>query len=415
MKIVTKFYLESNDFNGISILILLENFNEDRTKLKAILKELVEEELVGVIDEDTDINPHVNRRGFEQKEKQLPKLDKDLSYHICIYPTPKYLKAVVNPRDYESQPYKLCLAFGEPQLSYRSFDLSVLEFYRNDPRYRYENDDMQGHIYYNSEEMTESDKVLLQTFGFSYDNDFNRAVAVFLRYLVDLTLEHQQIWKAKELQGDYKLHPDYYRTTIIGDWPEREPICTAFVEEIYIINQMVASMGRPPLFRDDFGEYGKNRPKHFGFLIRPTLKEFNDFMLLLDKMLSDNINKKFFQNEVPYENETKRKDGKIKVTQKGTLQILDDWIRKFFRTNDWKPWEETITTLRKIRKMRQKPAHSVNEDVFDQKYFKEQREIIKSAYSAVRTLRLMFANHPKVRDAAIEIPDWLKNGKIWTI
>ena len=61
------------------------------------------------------------------------------------------------------------------------------------------------------------------------------------------------------------------------------------------------------------------------------------------------------------------------------------------------------------------PAHLVNEDQFDQKYFKEQREIIIDAYSAVRTIRLMFANHPRVKIEEIEIPDWLQEGKIWTM
>jgi len=63
--------------------------------------------------------------------------------------------------------------------------------------------------------------------------------------------------------------------------------------------------------------------------------------------------------------------------------------------------------------MRQRPAHAVDEDRFDQKYFKEQRELIIEAYSAVRTLRLMFANHPDVESAKIKIPDWLQEGKIW--
>lgn len=178
---------------------------------------------------------------------------------------------------------------------------------------------------------------------------------------------------------------------------------------------MAKAMGRPPLFKDDYGEYGENRPKRFGFLIRPTLEEFNNFILLFDKMLSDNINQDFFQKEVSYEIEIERKDGKIQVQQKGRLQILDYRIRRFFRTHDWQPWEESIATFRKIRKMRQKPAHLVNEDQFDQKYFKEQREIIINAYSAVRTLRLMFANHPRVKSAEIKIPDWLQESKIWTM
>ena len=260
--------------------------------------------------------------------------------------------------------------------------------------------------------MNDSDKALLESYGFSYDDDYNRAVAVFLCYLTDLSPEHQQIWKAKELQGNYKLHPDYYRNMIIGGWGEKVPICSAILKELYIINQMAKAMGRPPLFKVDYGEYGENRPKRFGFLIRPTLEEFNNFILLFDKMLSDNINQDFFQKEVSYKIETERKDGKIQVQQKGKLQILDYWIRRFFITHDWQPWEESIATLRKIRKMRQKPAHIVNEDQFDQKYFKEQREIIIDVYSAIRTLRLMFANHPRVKSAKIEIPDWLQEGKI---
>ena len=69
--------------------------------------------------------------------------------------------------------------------------------------------------------MTESDQVFLQTFGFCYDANLNRAVAVFVHYLSDLTPEHQQIWKAKELTGEYTLHPDYYRNSILGQWDEK--------------------------------------------------------------------------------------------------------------------------------------------------------------------------------------------------
>src|SRR5205823_3781692 len=119
------------------------------------------------------------------------------------------------------------------QLSFRSFDLSVLEFYRNDPRYEYENRDLDGSIsvrneFYKSPEMHQRDQVVLQTFGFSYDNKLNRAVAVFLRYLADLSSEHQQIWRAKELSEKYRLHPDYFTQTIIGDFTSHIPVSTAF-------------------------------------------------------------------------------------------------------------------------------------------------------------------------------------------
>jgi hypothetical protein len=72
--------------------------------------------------------------------------------------------------------------------------------------------------------MPEKDKILLQSFGFSFDKNGNRAVAVFLRYLANLSSEHQQIWKAKELSGPRHLHPDYFKSSVVGDWGEGHPI-----------------------------------------------------------------------------------------------------------------------------------------------------------------------------------------------
>ena len=61
----------------------------------------------------------------------------------------------------------------------------------------------------------------------------------------------------------------------------------------------------------------------------------------------------------------------------------------------------------------EKVLHAINENIFDQHYFKEQRDLIIKAYIAVRTIRLMFANHPLVKSSGIEIPKWLYEGLIW--
>lgn len=263
--------------------------------------------------------------------------------------------------------------------------------------------------YYESAGMASSDQVLLQTFGFSYDSEFNRAVAVSLRYLSDLSPQHQEIWNAKMLQGDYKLHPDYARITM-GYWPERVSIFYAFTEELHHINEMCKLMKRPPLFTNDYRHHEK--PRGFSFLIRPTLKEYNDFVHLLDKMISENMDRDFFLNEVPFERDEMRRDGKIVVRPKGTIQILDEWLKVKFRAKDRKPIEEMIATFRQIRHLRQSPAHTIDEDVFDQQYFKRQRDIIIKAYDGIRLLRLIFENHPSVE--GYKIPDWLRSGKIWT-
>ena len=177
---------------------------------------------------------------------------------------------------------------------------------------------------------------------------------------------------------------------------------------------MCKMTGRPQLFRRDFysdNNQGEIKPREFGFLIRPTSKEFYSFALLLDKMLSDNINKDFFQKEIPYEREETRKDGKIVLTQKGTIQLLDEWLKKSFRPTDWTPLNNMIESLKSIRKLRQPPAHNINDNIFNYDYIHQQRELILKAYESVRLLRLIFTNHPKVIN--YKISDQLKEGKIW--
>ena len=414
LKEVTQYFLDSGDFNGISANELSSKLGVDWTDLHQPMEELISNDLIGVLYGDVEVNTHIIRISFEEKTVQIKKLGTQELHHTCIYPLKKYLDKVVNRSDYQGMPYRLELALGSPQLAFRSFDLSVLEQYRNDPRYRYHNDDVRGTISALADELGSSDRIVLQHFGFSYDDELNRAVAVFVGDLAELSPEHQQIWKAKEVKGNYLLHPDFYRNAILGEWGEKVSIFDAFVQEIWVINQMSQAMGRQPLFHRDYGEYGENKPQKFGFLIRPTLEEFNNFVLLLDQMLSENINKDFFQKDIPAEEEFEREDGRIEVNRRGTIQILDLWMRKYFRPVDWEPWDTTIAILKQVRKKRQKPAHKVDENVFDQEYFKQQRELIMQAYEALRTLRLILANHPQVKRADIRISKILQQGDIWT-
>ena len=422
---ITKFYLESLDFNGIQFKELIRRvkvshneFSDFSTKfieLLTILIELIRERKVGILCSPQSINPCIIELDFEPEREQIKRLLNREMQVSCLYPRPVHLEEVVNRSDYQDKPYTLDLALGSPQLDHRSFDLSILENYRNDPRYTYETNDFVGHICYHSGQMADSDQIVLERFGFSYDSDLNRTVTVCLGYLTRLSPAHQQMWKSKELEGDYYLHP-VYREYILGEFGSelQLSIFDAFVAELRLICQTTSRMNRPSLFRACYGEHGENKPKKFSFLVRPTLEEFNNFVLLLDKMISENINKKFFQEEVPYEEDVGRKDGKIEVRSKGTLQILDDWVRKFFRLVDgWQDWEAAIQVFKEVRKKRQKPAHVIDENVFDQKYFKEQRELIIRAYEGMSTLRKLFENHPEVRHLNMDIPNYLHGAKVW--
>ena len=412
---------DDGDFNGLPLTALGNMFKLSWPALRHVLIVSIIAERGHVLWGDVVVNPHINGTGYPSVAAQVKYLRtaKGPSAHACFYPGKDELYASIDIGDYSGRPYALELALGQPQLAFRVFDLQALECYRNDPRYSYDCSDISGSISISTEHSGEtgvrrSDQTVLKTFGFAYDEEGNRVVAVFLRYLSDLSPEHQQLWKARELGAKYSLHPDYYRAAILGQWPEHVSLFDAFCQELWLINQMTKAIRGEELFMRDFGEYGETRPKKFAFLLRPTVEEFNSFAHLLDKLLSDNISKKFFDGLLSLNEEIPKPDGRYEVRQKGTIRLLDEFVRQNFKTSDWTPWNECISGLRQIRQTRQKPAHALNEDRFDAKISRQQRDLAIMGYEVISTIRQVFERHERVKVLDLEIPDWLQNGKIWT-
>ena len=236
-----------------------------------------------------------------------------------------------------------------------------------------------------------------------------RAVVAFLRYLHDLPADQQAYIAQFALEGDFKLHPDFYRTQIIGDFPERISVYDAFLEEKTHINRMCTLIGKPPLFKSDAGAY--ERPLGFGILIRPTKKEYRDFCLLLDQLLGDDINRQFFDGDIPLFEILTRADGGEKKQSIGTIALLENWFKARFRLSDPAKLNQTFKAIREVRKERQRPAHVADENDWNEKYIADQRNIMESAFSAIREIRMMLENHPKV--ANYDVPEWLRQGKVW--
>lgn len=428
---ITAHYLESAHFNGLPLqtLSLQEATGEQETDLSQrimpmreppkqpseeivrAVRELVESGHVTVVFGDVHPNPHIRAFSDERKATTLAKLlGKDIG-HACLYPTAEHLKTVINPIEYGDRPYALELALGGAQLEHRAFDMHVLEPYRNDPRFSYQTNDISGQINVKSGDLglKESEEVYLR-FGFCYDDDENRYVAVFRWDLFKLSSDVQRMWKMREANKITRLHPDYFRNAIMGDFAQHYSMYEAFGRELRVINQISVALGRPNLFRQDYVE---NRPRGFEALLRPTLKEFNDFVRVLDSMISDNINLKFFQDDVPLERDVERKDGKVQVERKGSIKVLQEWIERRFRPKDKAPMEEMFATFREIRRLRNKPSHTPTEDEFSIEIAANQRDLMKRAYGAVRLLRLVLANHPGA--GAVKVDEHLADGRIWTI
>lgn len=406
-KVVGK-YLNSSDFNGLSVRSIESAADADA------VRGLIANGDLDLVRGDAHPNPHIKALPADSIEVQLEKIDAH-GLEGCLYPTPRLL-IELNAGAGETAPYTRALKEGSPQLCFRAFDLRALEWYRNDPRFDFDVDDIHGRILQKegtqvAERAVVRDGLEFFEFGFAYDEEMHRALAAFLRYLHDLPTAQQSEMQKHELQGSYQLHPDFHRTQILGQFPTRISIYDAFLQEKIHINQMCKLMGKPKLFRTEHPDM--KRPRGFGILIRPTKKEFRDFVLLLDQLMSDDLDREFFRGDVELNRNLTDQDG-TKITQpKGTIQLLEEWIGAKFRPSDPKEMDELFGNFRAVRKVRQKPAHIVEDDEFDQKYVSEQREIIGKAFHGVRTLRMVLENHPAAKNH--EVPDYLRETRVWTL
>lgn len=408
-------YLGSHDFNGLPAFMLTHDGRIDLEGLRSVLRPLIESGQLSVNFGSVHPNPHIRALTDPPIPHQVSELDSAGDDRFVIYPTAATLAPRVDPREYDGRPYSLRLALGAPQLEFVSFDLAALDHYRRDPRYRLWTNDVQstlsiGDESFQSPAFPEKHKVLIQSFGFSYSAALKRAVAVFLTDLHRLTPEHQGLWFTFELAGEHKLHPDFWRAAIMGDWELKASLRDAFIVELHTVSAMTQAIGWGALFRNSF----EDAPRELALLIRPTVAEFNDFTLVLDKLMSENLNISFFPASISRETEELRDDGKTVVRTRGSVALLEEWLTKTFRTPDPVPLQEAIATFRRVRKLRQSPAHALDPDVYDETLFEKQRLLFVAAYDAVRTLRLVLQNHPRARAVSEEMDERIRAGDIWS-
>lgn len=406
-------YLDSRDFNGIRIDQLAETCSLGYRELKEFLTELATEGHVIFEFGDQHPNPYVHAFPTRPIETLLGILaSRDIEADlICVYPTPAVLEETLEADCYVDRPFTRRLALGEPQLAFETFDPGLLEFYRNDARYYYSDDDIIGHIGVkdgHSEFLPESDQNVLVRFGYAHDEDGDRTLASFLWDLSKMGPEHQQLWNARKNRGDYQLHPDFARISG-GDIPKGVSVFTAFIEEIRLVNECCRAAGRPPMFRDDFTTGDKL--VGFGFLLRSSANELREFIQILDKTMSDNLNHSFFKGEVPLTEKVTDREGNSHTRDRRSIALLEDWLTNRVAWKDPSPIEEVIGTFKDVRNGRAKPAHVLQENEYQPGVMEEQRNWMKRAYRSLKVLRLVTCANPLASE--VTVPEVLENGSIW--
>ena len=75
--------------------------------------------------------------------------------------------------------------------------------------------------------------------------------------------------------------------------------------------------------------------------------------------------------------------------------------------------EENLNVLWDVRKLRQRPAHSLDDNEFDQDLFRQQRELVDRSHRALMTIRMMLESHPAVKKSGISVPSFLEEKNVF--
>lgn len=413
-ELIVSFFCESHDFNGIPLRQISQDLGLEYEYSIDLVKELVKSEIASI---QSSSNPHIIGFSHHKVDSQLQVLNhakttkvesqkigvleiliEKTEYPICVYPTKILLEKSRDLTIFGNAKYTTQLALAEPQLTFRFFETDVLERYSNDPRFDFKFHDFNGSISCQYDEdgnpiLREEERIFLKSFGLGFDSESNRVVVVLLRDLSKLSWEHQVYWSTKEIPfSECKVLEDHFNNVILGQWITSKSMFSALIDEINAIYKLTASIFGTPLFLKEFD--GQDSPKNFTFFFSPTSKNYYDFINLLDKLLSENINKSFFEGILELE-ELKLIDGDIyERVRKGTLRLLEEWIVLSFRFPDNSYSSKMLNPLKKVRKERQTPAHKVVDNKYDKSYFAKQKSIMEDCYFSITSLRRNLQTHP---------------------
>ncbi len=392
---IIAFYLDSRDFNGLPICgpkeVDLPN-----------TETLVRSGLVQVVDQKDYLNCHIrpwqSKRSIDDQIKSLRNIGIDKQF-VCLYPTPAAMKDYNLEGRYEVLPYDRRMAEGCGTLEVAFFKYEVLEPYRNDPRFIFKSSDYGVDIWLNDDLFTDEtepdmDKIAIDHVGFAYDmsnfreDDANpeirRLVCAFYADLRKLNSTHQLRWSTYEIIGKSEIspHPMWWSQQM-GLWPDNLGPFDRFFYELKTLNTLFEQAHGDTLLKTT------SRPDGFGWIMRPSQMEYDGFVHQLDKLLSENIK----HRSLDLLGIEKKND---KGDQLGTLNRLELTLCRFGVTEANAKSE--LGPLRKVRKLRQKPAHTLTGNVTDSTFVHRQASLLQEVSESIESIRRFWQTHPSNTD-----------------
>lgn len=392
------YYIKSSDYNGLP-LSYLKNYDYD------LLCELIDEEKITVLTENEVLNPHIKGFDIDVPKETMKKYVEESSYWVVLYPTRKALKST---RKIEGKPYTDILRKGEAQFKIVYFDIEILEKYFDDPRFSIFDSGYRGSICPKDEFATdyEIEDEYIKDYGMAYTRTgkFDRAVGVFVRDLANLSAKAQQLWKGHEKrnQNNYIVCGGFVKNLICGEWVEEIWTFEAAVRIMSLISDQCSAIGMPSIFRETYNPDNLECPEDYRLIFSPTKKNYEAFIVVLEKMFVGNISIDAFLYDGPFVKSVERKneDG----SPKGSLQLFEEWLTKNIKFKNGTA-KDVLAPLRTLRKDRQVPAHEIKPNEYDLAYYKKQQDTINSVLKSMINIMFLLSDNPLAR--GVEIPEWV--------
>lgn len=402
LKEIIEHYLNSPDYNGLPVYNL-------SVYSKETLVQLIDEGNIEILSDFDVLNPHI--KGFDittdkaTQKKNIASPQKN----AVIYPTQQALHGI--PADHTA-PYSHIMRSGSPQFRVVYFDIEILERYVNNPQFHIFDHGYRGSICPKDEYLEDNDidREYIKDYGMAYIDGpkLSRAIGVFVCDLAKLTPKKQQLWHSFELEDQQAclIHPGFIKNLIFGEWVTDVWVLHAIIDEMKTINKLCEAVCIPPLFARTYGTHFSEMPEGFRNILLPTKKNFYDFVLVLEKMLVHNISHKTFITPGLHVKAISRTNAE--GDQKGTLQLLEEWLCTNTSADNAAIQDHIIAPLKNIRKLRQKPAHELTSNEYNVDYYQEQFALVNATCNSLAAIRELMATNPLAID--VEIPKHLLDG-----
>ena len=376
---LVKHYLTSRDFNGMSA--------RDLPDYRGALEQLIVAGDIEVFSELNSVNPAIRMVPSARTPDEMVADLRRESPYTWVYPSSQAMRAEDLSR-FRDEPYCLRLAEGGAQLDFVYFTFEVLEPYRNDPRFYYRPWDFGSAVGWrgaDDDPHAVRDGIGEVRVGFAY-SDFEpdaprvvRLACSILRDLAHLTPAHQQRWKTWEVASQgANPHPGWY-ASVVGEWNDWIGPFRKLAAEMKALNQLFARAFGENLFETT------ELPESLGWVLRPTVAEWEAFTLTLDKFLSDNLRPRAFDAaRVPRVDNEGREMNTIRRFQ----YLLDSRVRVRQGSTD-----EALAPWRRVRRARQDPAHRLGVNSTNESVVREQADLLSDVAWSVESLRRLFMTH----------------------